>query len=71
MRKRIYLNVSLDKRPKVNKSYALYIMEFLFKCDVLETILHENLSLCPLGLYFLLSWLIHSNMRIRLLRKGD
>lgn len=71
MRKRIYLNVSLDKRPKVNKSYALYIMEFLFKCDVLETIPYENLSLCPLGLYFILTLLIHGNIRIGILRKGN
>lgn len=71
MRKRIYLNVSLEKRPKVNKSYALYTMEFLLKCDVLETILYENLSLCPLGPYFSLSLLVHIKIRIRILREGD
>lgn len=71
MRKRIYLNVSLYKRPKVNKSYAMYIMEFLFKCHVLETILYENLSLCPLDACFILILLIHSNIRIRILRKED
>lgn len=71
VRKMIYLNVSLDKRPKVNKNYALYIMEFLSKCDVLETILYENLSLCPLGPYFILGLLIHRNIRIRIRRKGD
>lgn len=34
MRKRIYLNVSQDKRPKVNKSYAAYVMELHFKYDL-------------------------------------
>lgn len=69
MRQRIYLNVSPDKRPKANKSYALYVMELCFKYDLLGTILYADPSLVPVCPYFILNLLIHSNMEVRILRK--
>lgn len=69
MRKRIYLNVSLDKRPKANKSYALYVMELCFKYELLGTILYENPGLVPVCPYFTFNLLIYSNMKVRIPRK--